>query len=134
MAKIDNFIYCLNVDRAPENQNIVIIKGISCSLSPDFIPGNYTFAIAFSVLDIDEGEHNIKIQFVNPQEEVVANVDDIKIIYVHEKNNIPNKWKGVNVTLSLNNVVIQSEGIYKTIVFFDGEKLNEKEIYIAKKA
>ena len=53
---------------------------------------------------------------------------------VNEKNNIPNKWKGVNVTLSLNNVVIQSEGIYKTIVFFDGEKLNEKEIYIAKKA
>lgn len=132
MAKIDNFIYCLNVDRAPENQNIVIIKGISCSLSPDFIPGNFTFAIAFSVLDIDEGDHDIKIQFVNPQGEVVANVDDIKINYKQE-NNIPKEWKGINITLSLNNVVLQSEGIYKTIVFFDGENLSEKEIYIAKK-
>ena len=132
MSKIDNFVYCLSANTSPLDKNIIVLTGVRNSLLPDFIPGNFTFSISFSILDIGAEEHIAKIEFLDPEGKIIANADNI-LIKSLETNEVPDEWSGVNVTLSLTNVILTTEGVYKTVVYFDEKWLGEKEIYVAKK-
>ena len=132
MSKIDNFVYCLNAGTLPNDNNIVAITGIKSSFLLDFVPSNFTFSIAFTVLNIGDEEHNIKIIFEAPSGNVVAGTENI-MIKAFKTNDVPDEWNGVNVTLSFANVPIKEEGVYNTKILLDDIEAGNKQIFIKKK-
>lgn len=71
MAKIKNFVYCLNINTVEGRTDIV---GILNAMTPEYIPGLFSFSIGFSLLDITEGEHSLVVKFRNPDKEVIAGI------------------------------------------------------------
>ena len=55
MARLANFLYCLNAERQQDPQGkgeSINAMGVLTVLVPEFIPGLFSFSIIFSVLDI----------------------------------------------------------------------------------
>ena len=67
MAELTNFIYCINAERIPSKDgksDSVNAIGVLSSLTPEFVPGTFSFSIIFSVLDVNISESNtIRITF-----------------------------------------------------------------------
>ena len=73
MAKLANFIYCISADRVPANDGkgvSINAMGVMTALTPEFLPGTFTFSVIFSVLDIDVSvDNSIRIVFSKDGEE-----------------------------------------------------------------
>ena len=52
MAEVKNFIYCLNVNTVDGRTDIV---GVLNAMTPEYIPGLFSFSISFTLLGISEG-------------------------------------------------------------------------------
>lgn len=127
MTKIKNFLYCLNVDTVEGRTDI---KGIMTSMTPEYIPGLFSFSIHFSLLDLAEGEHTITIKFINPEEETIAEIDNVKVDYKKDINsNLPEEHKGINIAAAIQNVDFKKSGLYFTKVLLDGNDMGKFEIY-----
>jgi len=129
MAKIKNFIYCLN---ATSDDKIANAMGILLTINPDYMPGNFSFSIFFTIVDIKEDLHNLKIEFLDPDgEEVIpALKGEIPYKKKEEDNELDSDYSGVNISANLQNVNLKKNGKYKTVITFDGAKLNEYEILV----
>lgn len=137
MAKLTNFIYCLNAERVPasdgkgENINAV---GIMSALTPEYVPGAFSFSIIFSILDINFSENNmIQIIFSKDGEEnclVDSGIITLQPQLYVDKVGLPNEYKGLNLSMDFRNVIFEAEGLYKTSVCFNNELLTEQPIYV----
>lgn len=135
MATIRNFLYCV----AAKTENIkegesqkIVIDGLLNALTPDFIPGNYSFSIVFSVLNLnDSDEHTVRLSFTDEEKEMLLETEETKLKGgLENKNNIPNEFLGYNVCVDMRNVLFKHEGLYSTKVFVDGEEEGEYTIYV----
>ena len=127
MAKLKNFIYCLNVNA--ENGRTDVI-GVLNAMTPEYIPGLYSFSINFALLGIDEGEHLLVVKFKDPDNNVIAGIDNETILYKKdEKSNLPNEEMGISVAAGLQNVNFKTSGIYTTEVILDGTLMGEYQIF-----
>ena len=138
MAKLTSFVYCLNVERIKpadgQGENINAM-GLLTALIPEYIPGTFSFSIAFSVLDIDvaSSNNNIRIVFLRKDGDLIV-VDSgiINLPKLEDPNeiSIPNEFKGLNMSMDLRNVVFEKEGVYTTKIYFNGDLLHESPIYV----
>ena len=73
MADLTNFIYCINAERIPSKNgktDSVNAIGVLSSLTPEFVPGTFSFSVIFSVLDIDiSGNNTVQITFFREGEQ-----------------------------------------------------------------
>lgn len=128
MAKLKNFLYCLNVDTTTEGRTDII--GLMTAIAPEYIPGLFSFSISFTLLNLTEGEHRITIKFINPEKETIALIDNVKVDYKKDVNsNLPEEHIGINVAAGLQNVDFKKSGLYSTQVLLDGNDMGEFEIY-----
>ena len=67
MVEVKNFLYCLNINTADGRTDIV---GILTAITPEYIPGLFSFSINFTLLNLTEGEHEVTIKFKNPENEI----------------------------------------------------------------
>lgn len=137
MAELTNFIYCINAERIPangENGDSINAIGILTALTPEFVPGTFSFSIIFSILGMDTSENNvIRIIFAKKDEEkILVDSGPVAIPPMPDKDKVslPPEYKGLNMSMDLRNVVFEEEGIYITRVFFNGDILREKTIYV----
>ena len=137
MAKLTNFIYCINAERGPAsngNGGGINAIGVVSALIPEFIPGTFSFSIIFSVLDVNINDNNtIQITFSKDGEE--KNLVDSGVITIppsQEENEVllPDEYKGLNMSMDLRNVVFETEGLYKTTICFNGQFLPDNCIYV----
>ena len=42
---------------------------------------------------------------------------------------LPPEYRGLTIAMDMRNVVLRTEGVYSTLVEFDGQKMGEFEIY-----
>lgn len=137
MASLTNFIYCINAERVPGNEgkgeNINAI-GVLSALTPEFVPGTFSFSIIFSVLDIDISANNtIQIIFSKKGEEknlVNSGVITIPPLPNEDEIGLPNEYKGLNMSMDFRNVIFETEGLYNTEVIFNGQSLGNNPIYV----
>lgn len=128
MTKLKNFLYCLNVDTTTEERTDII--GLMTAITPEYIPGLFSFSISFTLLNLTEGEHRITIRFINPENETIALIDNVKVDYKKDVNsNLPEEHMGINVAAGLQNVDFKNSGLYFTQVLLDGNNIGEFEIY-----
>ena len=71
MVEVKNFLYCLNINTADGRTDIV---GILTAITPEYIPGLFSFSINFTLLNLTEGEHEVTIKFKNPEDEIITNI------------------------------------------------------------
>ena len=127
MANIKNFIYCLNVNSVDGRTDVV---GILNTLTPEYIPGLFSFSVCFSLLDITEGEHLLDLKFKDSDKNIIAGIDNAIITYKKDSNsNMPDEYMGVNVAAGLQNVDLKKSGLYSTEVVLDGKTVGEYYIF-----
>lgn len=126
MAYVSNIIVCLN---AKNDENGVCANNILTALTPEYIPGLFTFSVIIALLDIDVSqEHNFIVDFITPDDVSVVHIDG-KLPCLEDKSNLPPEYKGVNIAMDWTNVNLKSSGEYK-IIFTIDEVTTEKGIYV----
>lgn len=127
MAKIKNFVYCLNINAIDGKIDII---GLLNAITPEYIPGLFSFSINFTLSNITEGEHYLIVKFKNPDKEVIAGIDNAIVSYKKdESSNLPDEYMGINVAAGLQNVNFKKSGLYSTEVILDGESIGEYCIF-----
>lgn len=126
MAVLNNLIYCMQA----QNAGVLSAINIVGSLTPEYIPGLYSFSIVALVYDLNsDPKHSIKIEIKDPDGSSIAiasgDVNSQKI-----DTNLSKEHYGLNIALNLNNVEFKKEGLYNTEVFFDGSLIGNKEVYV----
>ena len=135
MAELKNFIYCLNAERiqTPDGKGDTInAMGVVSALTPEFVPGAFSFAIIFSILDLNINEDNkIQIIFKSKDGKELVNTGEIKLPLLPENDtNLPKEYSGLNMSMDFRNVVFEEEGVYTTQVIFNDVQLSDCSIYV----
>ena len=127
MAKISNFIYCLNSTASDNEANAM---GVVSALTPDYLPGAYSFSILCSILDLEEGLHRINFKFKTPEDVTLVEVEGEIPYELEENSNLPRQYVGINIISDWQNVVFEKSGLYKTVVSIDGVESGIYEIFV----
>lgn len=128
MPNIKNFLFCLSTNNSNGTNNI---NGVLCAITPEYIPGLYSFGVNFAILDLDEGAHSICLNFKDSDGACIASIGDTTLNYTKDVNsNLPDQYLGINVAVNFQNVDIKKSGIYSMDVIFDGTTLGTYEIYV----
>lgn len=130
MARVDNIIFCLRAINSGE-------QGVSASIilnaiTPEYIPGLFTFSVIISLLDIERGgEHNISIAFIDPDGGKVVDIENqpLPVVMLNE-GNLPDQYKGINIVMDWNNIDLKVSGLYTIEILYDGIKIGGKSIYV----
>lgn len=137
MANLTNFIYCINAERVPAgdgNGDSINAMGVLSTLTPEFVPGTFSFSIIFSVLDVNVlGNNTIQIVFSKEGEEkglINTGIITIPPMPNEDKSGLPDRFKGLNMSMDFRNVIFEEEGLYNTAVFFNGQLLANNPIYV----
>lgn len=135
MARLGNFIYCLNAERVPAANgkgDTINAMGVLSALTLEFMPGTFSFSIIFSVLDADASQRN-EIQIIFSKEDTVlidSGVISIPPIESTDNYDLPKEYKGLNMSMDFRNVIFKEEGLYQTKVMFNGQEVGINEIYV----
>lgn len=128
MARISDIIFCLRATNTDEQGACAMT--VLTALSPEYIPGLFTFSVIITVLDIEpEKEHDITIDFISPTNEKVVHIES-QIPHIEDNSNLPQEHKGLNLAMDWNNINLKVSGLYNIQVAFDGILLQEKSIYV----
>ena len=120
-------MYCLNINTVEGRTDIV---GLLNAMTPEYIPGLFSFSISFALLNITEGEHSLIVKFKDPDKEVIAGIDNAMVSYKKDENsNLPDAQMGINVAAGLQNVNFKKSGLYSTEVILDGTSIGEYYIF-----
>lgn len=135
MARLGNFIYCLNAERVPAvngKGDTINAMGVLSALTLEFMPGTFSFSIIFSVLDADASQRN-EIQIIFSKADTVlidSGVISIPPIESTDNYDLPKEYKGLNMSMDFRNVIFKEEGLYQTKVMFNGQEVGINEIYV----
>ena len=128
MARVSDIIFCLRATNV-EGPGVSAFT-ILTALTPEYVPGLFTFSVIVTVLDIEPGkEHKISIDFLNPSKESVVHIES-PIPQIEDDSNLPQEHKGLNMTMDWNNVNLRVSGLYTLEVKFDGVLIKEKSIFV----
>jgi len=137
MANLANFIYCLNAERIPAADGqgeSVNALGIVNALTPEYVPGAFSFSIVFSVLKLDVKKHNsIRVVFSSSEDsKVLVDTQEIMIPPAAEENsiNLPEENKGFIMSMDMRNVVFETNGLYETEIIVNQETIGKVPIYV----
>ena len=135
MVKLKNFLYCAvtrNEVRKSGEPPVTVVDGVLNALTPDFIPGNYSFSVVFSILNLQRDEdYVVRLSFMNDKGDEIVKTDNVALDS-NPKNafDIPNEYFGYNVCIDLRNVLLEHEGKYCAKVYINEKEEGEYPIYI----
>lgn len=122
MPRISSFMYCTS-DTNTQNEMLSYIK-------PDFIPGNYTFYAAFSIVDLyPEKTFLLRVEFRDPDDQIVFSTDDQKL---EGPNKDGKQHVGALINFTFKNVPLKKEGLYTTSVCVNDVSLGTFSIPVYK--
>lgn len=133
MSYIASFVYCDQIQNnmTPQGLTRNIVTPL-IDLQPINIPGNYTFSIACTFADVNVRDNNaFEVFFQNPKGDTISKVN--VIIPAKMLLNQQNEDKGIdslNLDVDLRNVVLNTEGMFSTVIFHNGSKAGEYPINV----
>ena len=130
MVKLNNIIFCLRTINMGEQG--VTANTILSAITPEYIPGLFSFSVIISLLDLDcDGEHCFSVEFIAPNGETVINIPNQPMPKLDlDGGNLPNEYKGINIAMEWNNVNLKTSGLYTLNIAYDGENIGTKSIYV----
>ena len=137
MAKLASFIYCANAEKMsnPEKKEESINAiGVFATLTPEYVPGMFSFSVIFSILGIDTSTANqVRIVFAKSgKEKNLLDTGNISIPPLAEKEEIilPPDYRGMIMSMDFRNIVFEEDGLYSAKVFLNDEDLGDNNIYV----
>lgn len=128
MAYISDVIFCMRATNI-EGQG-ACANTILTALTPEYIPGLFTFSVVITLLDVDSSiEHKLVVDFLNPSEESTVHIES-PLPSMEENSNLPKKYKGITIAMDWNNVNLKVSGEYTIRISIDDTVLKEKKIYV----
>lgn len=134
MPNISNFMYCERIEPGPNGQ--LLLTNPLLIINPMFVPGMFSFGVVFGIKDMNLDEnHALRLLFLSPDEKDAPIIDTNNLPLAREtlsgqKIGLPVEEQGVMLNLDFRNVVLKSEGTYKTVIILDGVTLGEYSIYV----
>ena len=126
--KISNIIFCGNAINV-EGEGVKA-EHIFSSLTPNYIPGLFSFSVIAIILGIDSNvEHDILIEFCSPEDEKLVVVCG-KSPKLENTTNLPAEHKGLNIATNWQDVNFKTSGLYTLKITVDKEYVGAKEIYV----
>ena len=137
MAKIVSFTFALGITPNPQNaQNLLINTPIQIIVAP-YIPSTFSFTLLLGIRDFDVSKsHSLRVTLRNARESakpLFTSQVQVPPVPKNDEVNLPDEFLGFMTCLTFQNVVLKNEGIYTASIFFDEEKLNDMDIYVARK-
>ena len=128
MAKLASFIYCANTEKVsnPEKKDESINAiGVLSALTPEYVPGMFSFSVIFSVIDID-------IFAKAGEDKALLDTGDIPVPPFTEKEEVmlPTEYRGATMSMDFRNVIFEENGLYSAKVFVNDEPLGDNYIYV----
>ena len=131
MARLISFMIS---DSAQNLSGVQHIIAPTVALRPQFIPGNFSFAVSFGVTGINLNDTNtMKIQIKKPSGTVIQELSDSSLPVIQEKDTLPAEYQGFIGGLEFRNVVIDEEGCYEFVLYINGELVGKRPIPIFKR-
>lgn len=128
MAYISDVIFCLRATNI-EGQG-ACANTILTALTPEYIPGLFTFSVVITLLDVDSSiEHKLVVDFLNPSQESAVHIES-PLPSMEENSNLPKEYKGITIAMDWNNVNLKVSGEYTIRISIDDTVLKEKKIYV----
>ena len=128
MANISDIVFCLNaINNEGEGASAI---NILPSITPEYIPGLFTFSIIIILLDIEPIQtHHLIVDFIAPNDETIVHIENPFSVQ-EDTSNLPKQYKGVNIAMSWNNVNFKVSGNYTLKIHVDGKFIKDKSIYV----
>lgn len=128
MAKVRDVIFCL---RATNMQGQgACATSILTALTPEYIPGLFTFSVIITLVDIDSTqEHRLIVDLLDPSGESVVHVESTTPC-MEDNSNLPQIYKGMSAVMDWNNVNLKQSGEYLIKITVDGDCVKETTIYV----
>ncbi|MGG2943074.1 hypothetical protein ABEO51_08115 [Bacillus safensis] len=134
MPTITSFIYCEKTE-TDQNGKLILVQPLLV-LTPAFLPGMYSFSIAVGIKGIPD-QMKLRILFISPNSQdqplidtTGINVTKKNVVEDHIIDLLPEEEIGINFNMDLRNVVLKTEGYYKTVVMINEEVIGEFPIYV----
>ena len=128
MAKVSDIIVCMNATNT-EGVGVSAIN-ILPAITPEYVPGLFTFSVVAIVLDLDlTKNHSLRVDFKDPEGEIVVHVEGV-LPSQEIHSNLPSEQLGVNIAMDWNNVNFKRGGLFTIEVIIDEELLGEKQIFV----
>lgn len=138
MASLENFIYCLSTERVDSSGGVgsnINAMGILATITPEYVPGSFSFSIIFTILgvDITRADNSVRMEFKKVGDEkslVDTGTTNLPAMPENDDIELPEKYKGLNMSIDCRNIVFESEGLYVTKIYFNNDFIGEKQIYV----
>lgn len=136
MARISSFIYCIGSERNISKDGkgeMINAVGVLSAITPEYVPGLFSFSIIFSLLDYDQNVPNsIRVVFSDDNQKDIIDSNEIPLPIRRDSDpiDIPVKYKGANICMDMRNVIFEKEGVYRTTIYFNENDIGSYEIYV----
>lgn len=98
----------------------MIVKNPYNAIAPYALPGNFSFVVAFSILDLEPRKlYKLTIELLDPNGNHVIPKQDMNFDYAPPEGIVPKIHAGA-VNLSFNNVIFRVPGTHTFSVSIDG--------------
>lgn len=126
MAKIGYFVVC---EAVFGSGNEMIIKNPYEAITPLSIPGNYSFAMAFSLLNLTKNrKYILNFKIVDPNGKEISN-HKIDFDFMPPEE-IEDSISSGSMTVNFNNVEFYVQGPHKFIISVNDDSTKEIEIMV----
>lgn len=139
MAKLVSFVICDAINNIPgpadQGKNVPALVAPQIVLRPQFIPGNFSFALAVGVADIDlQAENKIRITISDPTGNFIQDLGENELPKIPIEDTMPKEYQGFMINMDVRNFVIESEGEYTFSLYINGECIGMQKIPVFKRA
>ena len=126
MAKISSIIVSEDTFR---DVHEMIIKNPYTVITPYAVPGNFSFVLTFSMIDLQPGQsYSVEISIKNPNGEDIREPGKVDFDFLPTSEETKKSMHSASLSLNFKNVIFKEEGIHTFHVKLEGHNHKELEI------
>lgn len=133
MPNIATFILCDSVEYLTNPNPLLKLVNPIYMLRPKYIPGIFSFGIAFGIEDIKINEnHEIQIIILSPDKKEVHKSQQISYPLPSNDPGLPLEYQGFMFAMDIRNLELPSEGGYICTIYIDKVEVGSKKFGVFK--
>ena len=135
MANLFSFTICDSINNlATPTGPVPMLIAPQIALRPQFIPGNFSFAMAIGMSGINLNiPNNLRLTIHSPDGMIIHNSGENALPIATKDDLLPAEYQGFMMCVDVRNLVIPCEGEYAFTFYLNGECVAKQMVPIFKK-
>lgn len=132
MANLAFFTMCDSINNLQSGEmSIPMLVSPQITLRPKFIPGQFSFGIAFGFRDVELNKQNeFRFTIRQPNGGVVYDSGDMPLPLAPEDSALPVQYQGFSLCCDIRNIEIPCEGEYAIEFHLNGNAISQASLPI----